>query len=105
MNQVVARSFERSLFLPIDKTYNSFVYGKIKKGFYLRGTIDKAEKHEEFVVLAEGWGDDGKRVDDRDSDEYTLAAQGVCHGAPRVRAHHHADEDYTVQPSLKENTS
>lgn len=67
---------------------------------YLRSTIDKAEEHEEFVVLAEGGGDDGERVDHGDGDEHPFAAQRVRHGAPRVRTHHHADEDYTVQPSL-----
>lgn len=66
----------------------------------LRGAIDEPEEHEELVVLAEGGGDDGKRVDDGDSDEDTLAAQRVRNRAPRVCTHHHPDEDYTVQPSL-----
>lgn len=46
---------------------------------YLRSTVDKAEQHEELVVLAEGGRDDGECVDDGDGDEHPLAAQGVRH--------------------------
>lgn len=67
---------------------------------YSRSAIDEAEEHEELVVLAEGGGDDRQRVDHGDGYEHALAAQRVRYRAPRVRAHHHADEDYAVQPSL-----
>lgn len=71
-------------------------------GRYLRGTIDETKQHEERVVLAEGRGDDGECVDYGDRDEHALAAERVRHGAPRVRTHHHTDEDYAVQPSLEQ---
>lgn len=54
-----------------------------------RGSVEKSEKHEKFIILTETRGDDAKGVHERNHDENVFPTDRVCHRTPKISSDHH----------------